>query len=247
MEWEGRPIRNPSGDSGSLEKLDSKYKIVEERKQKKFWVVGRVFMLLWTEPARDGHQDLQRGPPTTGSSNKFSKTYLEGTAFSEIRRFVVLSVGHGNTICSPIHTYNGQATWKPNLPDRMQHAIIYTSEKAPPEHMFQAPDKTLVPENLIKDAIKVKSEHKGPEGHLDPLSRINYSKIYTVENYVRVLNIGVVVESSIPSLLHSSFVKPRASPVEQPSVPSRRAGSRKEESKGGGKGRDKESGRRRRR
>ena len=58
-------------------------------------------MMLWTEPARSGNQDARGGPSTTGSANsRFSRTYLEETAFSEIRRFVVLSEGYGNTICS---------------------------------------------------------------------------------------------------------------------------------------------------
>jgi hypothetical protein len=55
-------------------------------------------MVLWTEPARNISYDSQGGPSTTGS--QFSKTYLEGTAFSEIRRFVVVGEGYGSCICS---------------------------------------------------------------------------------------------------------------------------------------------------
>lgn len=67
-------------------------------------------------------------------------------------------------------------------------------------------------ENLRKDPIKVKSEQSGPDGDLGTSSRLNYSKIYTVEHYVRVRNIGMVDKSSIEALKKSSFVKPKDSP-----------------------------------
>jgi hypothetical protein len=114
------------------------------------------------------------------------------------------------TYNSPIHTYSGQATLKPNLPNPQEHAIIYTSENPPEECSYEEADGTIVRENLFKDPIKVKREHNGPEGDLGVLSRLNYSKIYTVENYVRVLNIGMVAEESLHSLLANSFIiKPR--------------------------------------
>lgn len=68
-------------------------------------------------------------------------------------------------------------------------------------------------ENLTKDPIKVQSELAGPDGDLGDLSRINYAKIYTVEKYVRVLNIGKVHENSMEALLASCFF---ARPPEQP-------------------------------
>jgi len=61
--------------------------------QGKFWKVGRVFMMLWTEPARAAGGQSRDG-------THFSSTYLNGTAFSEIRRFVVIKVGYGSNICS---------------------------------------------------------------------------------------------------------------------------------------------------
>jgi len=68
----------------------------------------------------------------------------------------------------------------------------------------------------------VRREQSGPEGDLGSLSRINYSKIYTVENYVRVLNIGMVTETSLPALTYNSFsnLSPfNLSPPEPPSNP----------------------------
>ena len=153
---------------------------------------------------------------------------------------------NSNTLQRPVHTYGGQATLKPNLPERMQHAIIYTSAKAPQECCFRAADGTLVFEELIKDPIKVHREQSGPEGELSSLSRINYSKIYTVENYVRVLNVGMVEDEFIPTLIHNSFMKPRESPIERPRNPSGRTSSYAGDRKSRGKGKEREGGKTRR-
>jgi hypothetical protein len=76
------------------------YKVVETKNLKKFWRIGRVFMMLWTEPARD--ELVPRGGGTRNGSHFSTITtgYLKQQAYSEIRRFVVIGVGHGNTICS---------------------------------------------------------------------------------------------------------------------------------------------------
>lgn len=119
------------------------------------------------------------------------------------------------TYLRPIQTYSGQATLKPNLPERQQHAIIHTSKRCPDPYSYTAGDGTIVEEQLDKDPIKVRSEQRGPEGDLDPLSRLNYSKIYTVENFVRVLNIGIVEKQSLPSLWRNSMIF-RDTPAEKP-------------------------------
>jgi hypothetical protein len=117
---------------------------------------------------------------------------------------------------SPIHTYSGQATLKPNLPKRQQHAIIYISKDPPEEYSYEAVDGTIVRENLTRDPIKVRREQKGKEGDLGPSSRLNYSKIYTVENYVRVLNIGMVETKWLPILTYNSYIDPNLKPSETP-------------------------------
>lgn len=122
---------------------------------------------------------------------------------------------------SPISTYRGQGTLKPNLPDILQHAIVYTSDTSPEELWYEDSDGTRVSENLIKDPIKVIREQSGPEGDLGRTSRINYSKIYTIEHYSRVLNIGMVADWCIPILKRNSLVQRESAP-EKPKVrPSR--------------------------
>ena len=114
--------------------------------------------------------------------------------------------------CSPIHTYGGQGTLKENLADPEAHAIIYTSGSAPGELSYKE-DGITYWEDLSKDPIKVKSEQDGPEGILHPASRLNYSKLYTIEKHLRVLKIGMV--ENLPSLLKHSRVKPPEPPTER--------------------------------
>ncbi|KAF7901328.1 hypothetical protein EAF00_003549 [Botryotinia globosa] len=189
-------------NTGNAETLDSRYTVYGGfRLQDDFWRVGRVFMMLWTEPAQP------KVPVTGGTRNgsHFSTTFLGQQAYSEIRRFVVLIKGHGNSVCCPIQTYSGQGTLKPNLPAPERHTIIHTTPQSPGMHSRVASNGQLEHENLILDPIQVDSERRyESEGLLNPLSRLNYSKVYTVEHYVRVLNIGMVSSNSIGVFLYQS-------------------------------------------
>jgi hypothetical protein len=123
-------------------------------------------------------------------------------------RFLYVAIFH--ILClfigRPVQTYSEQATLKPNLPDRQQHAIIYTSRHCPEEAKSTGVG-LVYHEGLTKDPIRVISEQKGPEGTLSPFSRINYSKTYSVGKDVRVLNIGMVSGESLPSLQANSPLK----------------------------------------
>ncbi|PQE19803.1 heterokaryon incompatibility protein [Rutstroemia sp. NJR-2017a WRK4] len=214
-------------NTGNSEKLDplssaeitltfTGYQSVPENEQDSFFRVGRVFMMLWTEPARN--QPVNKVPYGGGSRNgsHFSTTFLGGAAYSEIRR--------------PIHTYSGHATLKHNLPDVQQHTMIYTTENPPAPHWYYAEDGSVVQEQLTKVPIRVVSQQSSPEGELDPKSRLNYSKIYTVEHYVRVLNIGMVHNDSMMALATSSPYQ-RTEPSQKPKTNPPPAGSDKNKRK----------------
>ncbi|KAF8853409.1 hypothetical protein BDZ45DRAFT_598621 [Acephala macrosclerotiorum] len=172
-------------------------------------------MMVWTEPARAppaSRPGTEATRPGTANSN-FQTVWLGEHVYSEIRRFVVIAEGYGNVICSPIYTYSGMATLKPNLPDPQQHAMIHTSPFPPEELSIEDQEGNITSENLSKDPIRVIRQLDTPEGDLGSLSRINYAKIYTVEKYVRVLNIGKVHVNSMEALLQSCFF---ARPADQP-------------------------------
>jgi hypothetical protein len=52
---------------------------------------------------------------------------------------------------------------------------------------------------LIKEPIAV--EKASSEQKLDPMSRINYHKVYTIEYNVKVMNVGLVTRDSLVALL----------------------------------------------
>ncbi|PQE23492.1 pfs domain protein [Rutstroemia sp. NJR-2017a BVV2] len=237
-------------NTGNSESLDPRYQTVPERDQNNFFRVGRVFMMLWTEPARDPPAD--KVPYGGGSRNgsHYSTTYLGGSVYTEIRRFVIVAKQHGNSICwyvslplayfrmqsktnvsIIIHTYSGAATLKYNLPDVQEHTMIYTTEEPPAPHSYIAEDGSLVQEQLTKIPIRVVREQPDAEGNLDPKSRLNYSKIYTVEHYVRVLNIGMVHNNSMTSLVNSCHYQ-RVDPPQKASTNPPRAGGDKKHRKG---------------
>ena len=74
------------------------------------------------------------------------------------------------------------------------HAIIYTGPEG------SEPPDILPGEGITKLALRV--EPDGSEEKLDPISRINFGKTYTVEHNVKVLSIGLVAEEHLDLLVH---------------------------------------------
>jgi hypothetical protein len=105
-----------TGDSYSST-LDPAYKIRTD----KFYVIGKVFLVLWAEPAGGGATNCTRGVV----KNEFGEL-----VFSSIRRFVV--VRRGATYCAalPILTYGGKGVGKRGV-TKSDHAIIYTGSPEP--------------------------------------------------------------------------------------------------------------------
>jgi hypothetical protein len=77
-------------------------------------------------------------------------------------------------------TYGSQGTNKPGVKAEY-HAMIYTSRAVP---------SPLWGEQLVKRAVRM--ELSSPEEKLDPTSRVNYAKVYTIEHNVRVCFIGKI-------------------------------------------------------
>lgn len=94
---------------------------------------------------------------------------------------------------SPIKTYNGRGITKRGLSQEVieAHAIIHMSTEQPAR--LQAENK------LTKRPIAV--DASSPRQKLDRLSRVNFSKVYTVEHYVKVMDVGVVAARSMPYLI----------------------------------------------
>ena len=94
----------------------------------------------------------------------------------------------------PINTYNGQGVTKPGLSesDRRAHAVIYMTDRQP----FCLPEEEKY---LTKKPIAV--EKTSSDQKLDPMSRLNFKKCYTIEHNVKVMSVGRVTKDSLSVLL----------------------------------------------
>ena len=76
--------------------------------------------------------------------------------------------------------------------DRRAHAIIYMIDTRPSCLPEEEQYLTKVPIAIEKASIDQK---------LNPMSRLNFKKIYTIEYNVKVMNVGKVTDKSLPPLL----------------------------------------------
>ena len=88
-------------------------------------------------------------------------------------------------------TYKYQATNKPGVKPQ-DHAIIYTEDK---NKKGERPTEAPGEEKLQNKPIRM--DPKTTRDQLDPLSRLNYAKIYTVEYNVKVSFIGSIHTKSV--------------------------------------------------
>jgi hypothetical protein len=86
----------------------------------------------------------------------------------------------GHSICLPVLTYGGRGTLKPGC-IRKSHAIVYSS-KSKPEYLDGERKLRIEPVEVTVS--------QGTE--ISKASRVNVSKIYTIEHNVKVLGIGKV-------------------------------------------------------
>ncbi|KAI9640508.1 hypothetical protein NHQ30_011254 [Ciborinia camelliae] len=216
----------------SKEPQDDDYKVCGGLREDEFWQVGRVFMTFWSEQAQSGVPG-QRG---THSDSRFDIINPGQKASGENRGFVVVSEGHGSSICCPIERHSNKATPKPELhaPQRntIIHqeilkpdlAIIHTTSKCPGVCKYQTHSGNWLSEKPVKDPIRVITEQKDGS-HLDAVSRLNYSKRYTMEHSVKVFNVGMVAKDSMNSLLRDSGFsntnRPASEQRPRPNLPSK--------------------------
>ena len=160
------------GTPGERE-LDPNYS--KRRDARNFFSIGRVFALIWHEPAGGG-----RGAATGFRGEK---------VYTSVRRMVVVRELHGACWAIPIHTYGNRGVEKRGFDDTdiQGHAVIYMTGKSPYTPSSEP--------RMSKTPIQV-----DPAGdqELERMSRVNFTKVHTVEHEVKVLNIGRVSQKSMP-------------------------------------------------
>lgn len=175
-------FEGPATNAPTEDPRDSSYIRRSPRDAGSFFKVGRVFAIL-LHAERTGPP----GPRTNIRSVRVNQHRDGSTVISRISRFVVVKRGHGHSWCIPISTYNGQGVAKRGFRqvDIDAHAIVYSGESAP-GRLAREPA-------MIKRPLAVECS-RGQR--LDPASRVDFSKVHTVEHNVRAQDIGMIRESS---------------------------------------------------
>ncbi|QDS69658.1 hypothetical protein FKW77_009452 [Venturia effusa] len=183
-----KSYRRLRGTESTNSSLNADYKI--QRPGKDFFRLGKVFKIYWPEPIS---QTLTGKTSVTAGGGGNS---LNREIYAKIRWFVVVKSGEGRYCsCLPIQTYGNQGVAKKDVVKR-SHAIIYTGkEPAPNENELPGPG-----EPAMLQSIRVVSNKR--IDIMDPMSRVDFSKIYTVEHNVKVYDFGWVHKDSRNMLRH---------------------------------------------
>lgn len=166
--------------SGDSEKLDSSFIIRNWR----FFCIGRVFRVLWAEPA---------GANATAITPNTFENVLGERVHAKVRRFVVIREGTRCCCALPIFTYGGQGVAKPGVV-KSEHGIIYTGKNVP------RPTKAELGTSATEERMRSEPIQVDPDTRLntlDPMSRINFATVSTVQHNVKVSNVGMVNRGSM--------------------------------------------------
>jgi hypothetical protein len=168
------------GPGGQPEALDNRYHLRKDGAA--FFTFGRVFAILWHSSTGISMQDRKRGAEVR--AGRFGEHI-----HSHIQRMAVVKEDHGFCWCIPINTYNGQGVAKVgfNSRDILAHAIIYM--KGSSSQGAEGEPK------MSKKPIEVAPA--APDQQLDPMSRIHFGKVHTVEHNVKIMNVGQVTKDSL--------------------------------------------------
>ncbi|KAK5682115.1 hypothetical protein LTS10_005240 [Elasticomyces elasticus] len=183
------------GTEGDEERLFSTFK-VRERAQR-FFKVGRVFLILWTEPAGAGATAItsyeQNDRTITAADRGLIPGRFGESVYSQVRRFVVIREGAHFCSALPIYTYGGQGVGKPSV-RKSDHVIIYTSRQAP------RPLRAELPRRGETDALRptpIRVVSDSPADILSSTSRLDLAKVHTIHHNIKVKPLGEVHPNSI--------------------------------------------------
>ena len=154
---------------------------------------------MWTEPfaGNESEYDIE------DEVSYLSDTKFGGKAFSKVRRFVVVGEKKGACLCIPLNTYRGEGATKRGINPR-DHAAVYP-EGGKPKLRSGERDK------IVKDPFPIIVED--PNEKIDPMSRLNFGRVYTVEHNVKVQKVGRIPDSH-HKLLRRYFLESIAGPQE---------------------------------
>ncbi|KAM0254268.1 hypothetical protein ACHAQJ_006958 [Trichoderma viride] len=141
--------------------------------------VGKIFKVHWSEPQGASSE----GAPSVSGKHEIQNRF--GTKFFVgFRRFIVVANDQGHCTCVPILTYGGKGCKKKGV-KADKHGIIY-ERGGKPRLLDKEPKLGFSP-------VRVEMKQEGEK--LSKESRVNYSKLVTVEHNVKVFFIGSIMYS----------------------------------------------------
>lgn len=161
-----------------LQNIDSLEGFGKIERPKKFFTRGRIFKAVWIETA---------GPTTRDFENTTTVRYGQ-TAYTDIRRFVVIRKKEDCCICAPIHTFGGRGGGKRST-RRQDYALVFDTGKV----------ETWDRERLSKKEIPIIAE-RDDFNISYPQARIQFGKLYTVEFFTLVQQLGYVHKEALDTL-----------------------------------------------
>jgi hypothetical protein len=114
-----------------------------------------------------------------------------GQLLTKTAKFIVVKATARSSICVCINSRSEQTNTTLGMAGNHHAALIL--QGAIVTHHEQG-------EALTKDPIEMKIENDTL--HIDPISRVDFTKLYTVEHNVKVQNLGRVVGPSVARLKH---------------------------------------------
>jgi hypothetical protein len=143
-----------------------------------------VIRILWVEPAGHSRGTQQEATSSTLTDSRF----VNETFVSKIRWFVVVQTYPKHSLCHPVNTYGGQGVAKSGLNPNDHAALVLDTH-----------EQYLLPgEMLDKQPLHLRLEEKSVKPARG--SRIDFSRIYTIEYNIKVATVGRIVSRDIPLL-----------------------------------------------
>lgn len=116
--------------------------------------------------------------------------------YTKPRRFIVVKSAGRSSLCVPIVTYGGQGVAKRGV-TKSDHCIVHTGSIAPDPRPGELPH----PPEQGMQATPIRVDSDDRTIRLDEMSRIDFSKPVSVDDYNVVKNFGKVHPDSIQALV----------------------------------------------
>ena len=174
-------------DNNETEQLYSTFRV----RNHPFFVLGRVFLVLWVEPAGENTTVVTSVERSDPDPPGFSRGRYQERVYSKVRRFVVIREGKDYCSALPVVTYGRQGVGKRGVV-KAEHAIVHTTRDSPRPVPAELPHRNE--DGMRSQPIRIVPDQ--PTDKLDSMSRIDFGKIYTIQHNIKVKPFGNVHERS---------------------------------------------------